>query len=668
MPLPPVEFSLQPHLALIDWIAIVLFFVASILVGIAFTRRSQKSVKDYFASGQGVTWWMLGTSMVATTFAADTPLAISGLVVKQGIWGNWFWWAQIPQFMVGVFFFSRLWRRARILTDTELVDIRYSGKPAKLLRGFRALYFALPYNCLIMGWVNLGMAKIIGLTFNVPKLWAVMICILITVAYSATSGLWGVMATGFFQFFLAMTMTIVLAFVAVSAAGGMDAILLKMGELYGAEQTASMLSVIPSPDAPNYAFTVFLLYFFLLWWTTGTTDGGAFFAQRMISAKNERHSFLGYLWFNIAHSVIRPWPWIIVGIVAAVQFPGLAVRHPISGQLEADPELGYIATMIAYLGPGVLGLTLAGFLAAFMSTISTQINWGASYLINDFYRPFVRKDAPEQHYVRASVAAVVLSAVLGGLVSFFMDDIFLGWLLLSAINAGIGVVFIVRWYWWRINAWSEIVAILSILSVVALMLLVQSEDALKASLVALVLLDLAALVVFGLRKPAWRREYLRSWIFIVALAVLAVALVLVVTLPERVFPWTLVYSVPISMALWLTATMLTKPVDEAQLIRFYRRVHPGGPGWARIAARVPEDYSAGHLFTKKNILGAVLGSIAMYCALIGAGWIMLGNTLPGAGLLVITAVCAAIIVKNLSTEKWEPVVHDTPDMAAADRA
>ncbi len=664
----PVEFSFQPHLALVDWIAIVLFFIASILVGIAFSRRAQKSVNDYFASGQGVTWWMLGTSMVATTFAADTPLAISGLVAKQGIWGNWFWWAQIPQFMVGVFFFSRLWRRARILTDTELVDIRYSGKPAKLLRGFRALYFALPYNCLIMGWVNLGMAKIIGLTFNVPKLWAVMICMLITVAYSATSGLWGVMATGFFQFFLAMTMTIVLAFVAVSAAGGMDTILLKMGELYGAEKTASMLSVIPGPDAPNYAFTVFLLYFFLLWWTTGTTDGGAFFAQRMISAKNERHSFLGYLWFNIAHSVIRPWPWIIVGIVAAVQFPGLAVRHPISGQLEADPELGYIATMLTYLGPGVLGLTLAGFLAAFMSTISTQINWGASYLINDFYRPFIRKDASEQHYVRASIIAVVLSALLGGLVSFFMDDIFLGWLLLSAINAGIGVVFIVRWYWWRINAWSEISAILSILTVVALMLLVRSEDTLKASLTALILLDVAALAYFGLRNPDWRREYLRSSLFVVAVAALALALVLVVTLPERVFPWTLVYSVPISMAIWLTATILTRPVEKAQLIRFYRRVHPGGPGWARIAAMVPEDYSAGHLFTKKNILGAVLGSIAMYCALIGAGWIILGNTLPGAGLLVITVICAIIIVKNLSTEKWEPVIYDTTDLGVADRA
>ncbi|MBD3288192.1 sodium:proline symporter, partial [candidate division KSB1 bacterium] len=417
MNIQPVEFTLDKQLLSIDWFFIILFIVFSIGIGIYFSKRGRRSIGDYFASGQGMPWWILGTSMVATTFAADTPLAISGLVVKQGIWGNWFWWAQIPMFMLGVFFFSRLWRRSRILTDTELVDLRYSGRSSKILRGFRALYFALPYNCLVMGWVILSMTKIMDLTFNLPKHWAVMICILITVLYSSISGLWGVMVTDFFQFFLAMAMAIFLAIISVDAAGGFEVIISKMQNLYGAEKAASMTSLIPSIDAPEHGFAIFMLYIFVLWWTVGNTDGGAYYAQRMISAKNEKHSFLGYLWFNVAYFCLRPWPWIIVGMVAAVQFPGIGTTDPVSGELIRDPELGYIAVMLTYLKPGLLGIMLASFLAAFMSTISTQINWGASYIINDFYRPFIKKDASEKHYVRVSVMWVILLAILGGGVS-----------------------------------------------------------------------------------------------------------------------------------------------------------------------------------------------------------------------------------------------------------
>jgi SSS family solute:Na+ symporter len=351
----PLEFTLKSHLAGIDWFFILLYLVISIAIGIYFSKRGRKSIGDYFASGRGLPWWLLGTSMVATTFAADTPLAISGLVVKQGIWGNWFWWSQIPMFVGGVFFFARLWRRARILTDTELVDLRYSGKSAKILRGFRALYFALPYNCLIMGWVNLSMTKIMGLTFNIPKHWAVMICILITVSYSAISGLWGVVVTDFFQFILAMGMAVLLAILAVNSVGGLGVIVEKLTMIYGANKAASMVSIIPGTDAPNLGFPIFMLYIFLLWWTVGNTDGGAYFAQRMISAKNEKHSFLGYLWFNIAHFCLRPWPWIIVGLVAAINFPGIANKNPLTGQLESDPELGYIAIMLTHLKTGLLG-------------------------------------------------------------------------------------------------------------------------------------------------------------------------------------------------------------------------------------------------------------------------------------------------------------------------
>ena len=653
MNLEPLEFTLKSHLAGIDWFFIILFILFSISIGIYFSKRGRKSVGDYFASGQGVPWWILGTSMVATTFAADTPLAISGLVVKQGIWGNWFWWAQIPMFMIGVFFFSRLWRRAKILTDTELVDLRYSGKPAKILRGFRALYFALPYNCLVMGWVILSMTKIMGLTFNLPKHWAVMICILITVSYSSISGLWGVMVTDFFQFFLAIGMAIFLAIVSVNAVGGFGALFDKLPQIYGAEQAASMTSIVPSVNAPNHGFAIFLLYALLLWWTVGFTDGGAYQAQRMISAKNEKHSFLGYLWFNIAHFCLRPWPWIIVGLVAAIKFPGIAAKDPLTGELVKDPELGYIAVMLTYLKPGLLGLMLASFLAAFMSTISTQINWGASYIVNDFYRPFINKNASEKHYVWFSVGSVIFMAILGGAISFLMNDIFFAWLLLSAINAGIGIVYIVRWYWWRVNAWSEMSAIASIVAIVAVILIVKSEFLLKAILFALIALSIACLLIWGLRKKTWRKQYLGSSILIIFIAIVAVSLILTITLPEKRFPWTLIYTVPISLTIWLSTTMLTKPVDENKLVEFYRRVHPGGPGWERIANLVSEDFTAGSLFTKKNVVGAFFGIIAVLGALLAIGNFVIGNTWLGTVLTIIVLISVFIVVKNLSTERWE---------------
>lgn len=653
----PVEFTLASRLAIIDWCFIVLFILVSVGIGLYFTRRGTRNLSEYFASGQGSTWWLLGTSMVATTFAADTPLAISGLVVKQGIWGNWFWWAQIPIFVLGVYFFARLWRRAQILTDTELVDLRYSGRPAKILRGFRALYFALPYNCLIMGWVNLSMTKIMGLTFNLPKYWAVMICILITGAYCSISGLWGVMATDFFQFFFAIGMAIVLAIISVHAVGGMETILQKLPLLYGKDQAASMISIIPSVQGPNYAFPIFLIYVLLLWWTVGNTDGGAYFAQRMIAAKNEKHSFLGYLWFNIAHFCLRPWPWIVVGMVAAIYFPGIAMKNPLTGKLEADPELGYIAVMLTFLKPGLLGLMLASFLAAFMSTIATQINWGASYLINDFYRPFIKKNASEKHYVWVSIFTTIFMAILGGVISFFMNDIFLGWLLFSAINAGIGIVYIARWYWWRINAWSEISAIGSIIGVVAIILFVKSDIVLKALLLGIIGLDLIALVIWGLSRRTWRREYLRSSIFIVFLAILALTVVLSFSLPERVFPWTLIYTVPISLLIWVTATMLTQPVDENKLIEFYKRVQPGGPGWKRISSQLPAKFSAGSLFTRKNIVGALFAITAVLSTLLGIGHLILGHWLVALLLIGLAIISIVVILKALSNEKWESVAN-----------
>jgi Na+/proline symporter len=660
MDIPPLDFQFNPHLAVIDWVVIGIYILFSIGIGLYFSRRGTRSLGEYFASGQGVPWWILGTSMVATTFAADTPLAISGLVVKQGIWGNWFWWSQIPIFVGGVFFFSRLWRRARILTDTQFVELRYSGKPARLLRGFRALYFAIPYNCLVMGWVVLSMTKIMGLTFNIDKHLAIVISLLITMAYSAVSGLWGVMVTDFFQFFLAMGMAIVLAVISVSEAGGLASIFEQMQTIYTPEKIATMKAIIPDPGNQEF-FSIFIIYILLLWWTVGNTDGGAYFAQRMIAAKNEKHSFLGYLWFNVAHFCLRPWPWIIVGLVAAVKFPGIVNPHT----KQPDPEIGYIAVMLHYLKPGILGLMLASFLAAFMSTISTQINWGASYLINDFYQPFIRKNAPEKHYIRVSILATLIMAVMGGAIALIMDDIFMAWLLFSSINAGIGVVYLVRWYWWRINAWSEMSAITSIILIIVFLMLSEKaplpsflrftsgETLLQLGLLAMVLAPILGLIYRIIRQHGWLKENFSSTLLVAGFAGLSIYLIFYFPLPQKIFPWTLIYTVPISLVVWLGVTILTPPASEENLIEFYKRVHPGGPGWRPIQKLVTLQSTDSVLFTLKNFWRAGLSIAAVFLVLFGAWQLFIGTTWIGWLLFTIALGLALLVVHSLSDEKWE---------------
>lgn len=660
MNIPPLNFQFTPQLAIIDWLAIGIYIVFSIAIGLYFARRGTRSTREYFASGQGVPWWLLGTSMVATTFAADTPLAISGLVVKQGIWGNWFWWSQIPIFVGGVFFFSRLWRRAQILTDTQFVELRYSGKSARILRGLRALYFALPYNCLIMGWVVLSMTKIMGLTFNMDKHWAIVLSLLITMAYSAVSGLWGVLVTDFFQFFLAMGMAIVLAVIAVSGAGGFTRIFEQMQTIYPPERISSMKAIIPDSGNPEF-FSIFLIYILLLWWTVGNTDGGAYFAQRMIAAKNEKHAFLGYLWFNIAHFCLRPWPWIIVGLVAAVKFPGIVNPHT----QQPDPEIGYIAVMLYYLKPGLLGLMLASFLAAFMSTISTQINWGASYLINDFYQPFIKPNASDKHYVRVSILATVLMTILGGAIALIMDDIFMAWLLFSAINAGIGIVYLVRWYWWRINAWSEMSAITSIILIVALLVIsekatlpvflnfITGERLLQLGLLTIVLVPLLGLGYQIIKQPGWLKANRGLLLLIAGLAALSVYLIFYFPLPEKVFPWTLLYTVPISLVVWLGFTILTPPAATENLIEFYRRVHPGGPGWRPIQKLVQLEKTDAVLFTPQNFWRAGLSIVAVFLVLFGAWQLFLGTAWIGWLLFFVALGLALWVMGSMSNEKWE---------------
>src|SRR5690242_14237551 len=386
---------------------------------------------EFFLSGRNVPWWLAGTSMVATTFAADTPLAVTGMVARNGIAGNWLWWNFVFSGMLTVFFYARLWRRSGVMTDVEFAEIRYAGKPAAFLRGFRAVYLGVPINCIILGWVNLAMVKILMLILGVGKIEALAIVLgmtALTAFISTLSGLWGVLVTDLFQFVIKMSMVIVLAVAAVGAVGGMDQMKLKLAAL---DQTraGSALSFVPDLNSAWMPMITFLVYISVNWWATwypgAEPGGGGFVAQRMLSAKDERHSLLATLWFNIAHYAIRPWPWILTALASVILYPGLA-----------DPETGYIKVMIDYLPASLRGLMVAAFAAAFMSTIGTQLNWGASYLVNDFYRRFLVKQRDDRHYVQISQAATVLLTILSAAITFYMDSIAGAWQLLIVTGAG----------------------------------------------------------------------------------------------------------------------------------------------------------------------------------------------------------------------------------------
>src|SRR5438132_4899796 len=409
-----------------DWSVIAGYFLFNLGIGIYYARRARGSTTEFFLSGRDVPWWLAGTSMVATTFAADTPLAVTGFVAKNGIAGNWLWWNFVMSGMLTVFLYARLWRRAGVMTDIEFAELRYSGKPAAFLRGFRALYLGLPINCIILGWVNLAMVKIIQITLGLDKRGAIMVVIgmlLFTAFYTAISGLWGVLVTDLFQFVLKMGMVIVLAILAVHAVGGIDALKTKITALDAASgQPGSRLSFFPDYDSLWMPAITLFVYLGVNWWASwypgAEPGGGGYVAQRIFSAKDERPGLPDTLWFNIAHYALRPWPWILTALASLILYPNLV-----------DKESGYIMTL---LDPNVFptylrGFMLAAFAAAYMSTIGTQLNWGASYVINDFYRRFIVRDRAERHYVIASQLVTVLLMIVSLVVTFYLQSIVGAW-------------------------------------------------------------------------------------------------------------------------------------------------------------------------------------------------------------------------------------------------
>lgn len=586
----------------LDWMVVAAYFALNLIIGLYYRKKGSSSTGDFFVSGREVSWWLAGTSMVATTFAADTPLWVTGQVARHGIAANWFWWSFLFSGMMTVFFFARLWRRAEIITDVELVELRYAGKPAAFLRGFRALYFGILMNCIILGWVNLAMEKILGTALNLPKFWAVIICMAITAIYTSISGLWGVLWTDLVQFVLKMTMVIVLAYYGVNAVGGIAGMKEKLHMIDAARGAAqggsgSILSFIPDLHSPWMPLMTFFVYIGVYWWGVwypgAEPGGGGYVAQRIFCAKDEKHSLLATLWFNIAHYALRPWPWILTALASVILYPHLA-----------DPEVGYIKVWVDYLPGALRGFMLAAFAAAYMSTIATHLNWGASYAVNDFYRRFLVRAKNEKHYVKVSKGTTLALMILGAAVSYIMHSVAGGWSLLVNIGAGTGAVYLLRWFWWRINAWSEIAAM-------------------ATAAATSVVMQFVALPVSE----------------------------------SNAYAASILITVCVTTVVWVAVTLLTPPEPSAKLLEFYRRVRPAVTGWKRIAALAPEISPVHDGWY--NLMDWLLGCLMVYMCLFGIGKIVLGDFLLGAFFLGISAISGLTIYWDFSRRGWEKLSGKT---------
>ncbi len=568
-------------LTVLDWSVIAAYFLVNLGIGLFYARRARASTAEFFISGRDVPWWLAGTSMVATTFAADTPLVVTGLVANYGIAGNWLWWSLAMSGMLTVFVYARLWRRAGVMTDVEFAELRYSGTPAAFLRGFRALYLGIPINCIVMGWVNLAMLKILQVTLGLgdqPALIVLLLLLAFTAFYTTISGLWGVLVTDLFQFILKMGMVIALAVFAVNAVGGIPGLKTQIAALDAAAGRGSRLAFFPETDSAWMPAVTFFVYLAVNWWASwypgAEPGGGGYVAQRIFSARNERHGVLATLWFNVAHYALRPWPWILTALASIVLYPDLA-----------DKESGYIRVLMdpAIFPPYLRGFMLAAFAAAYMSTIGTQLNWGASYVVNDFYRRFVRRAGMEREYVLASQVVTMLLMLCSIVVTLNLGSIEEAWKLLLVTGAGTGTVLLLRWFWWRINAWSEV-----------------SAMAVAAGVSLYLQLHLG-----------WRSDR------------------------PREFAYLMLATVVTTTVSWLVVTFLTRPESDQTLSRFYRRVHPQGPGWRRVALLTEPSGTLDADPLSRQLVNWALGCVLIYGFLFGIGELLLGSVWKG---LALTAV------------------------------
>lgn len=577
----------------LDWAVLVFYGVVVVVVGLLFTRRAGQGADEYFLAGRKLPWWALGTSMVATTFSTDTPNLVTDIVRTNGVSGNWVWWAFVLTGMLTVFFYAKLWRRSGVMTDIEFYELRYSGRLAAFLRGFRAIYLGVFFNIMIMAAVTLAAIKIGGVLLGVQPITVVVVAGSVTLLYSATSGLWGVVATDLLLFVVAMAGSIAAAVVAVRLpeVGGLQALLTH-------DNVRGSLSFLPDFSDWSTAAAVFVIPIAVQWWSTwypgAEPGGGGYAAQRMLAARDEGHAVKAMLWFNVAHYGLRPWPWILVALASLVVFPDLAsIQEAFPGISPSilGHDLAYPA-MLSYLPVGVLGLVVASLAAAYMSTISTHLNWGASYVVEDVYRRFVRPDADERHYVTvARIATVGLTAAMS-VVALWLETALQAFQILLQIGAGTGLVFLLRWFWWRVNAWSELSA-----------------------------------MVISFAIAVWF-EFFH----------------LPLGLPEYSPSTRLVLGVVFTTIGWLTVTFLTRPSDEAVLRAFHDRMRPVGRGWRAVVGDrpPPEGESVG-----AAALAWFLGCVAVYAALFGTGYALYGNAVAAVVLGGLAAAAGAGVVRLL---------------------
>ena len=586
-------------LATIDWIVLALYGIVCVAIGLAVMRRAGEGRQEFFLSGRRLPWWLLGVSLVATTFSTDTPNLITDLVRTGGISQNWVWWAFAITGMCTVFFYAKLWRRSAALTDIAFYEIRYSGRPAAFLRGFRAIYLGVFFNVMIMASVNLSATKIAGVMLGWDRSTAVLVGGAVTVLYAASSGLSGVVLTDFVQFLIAMIGAVLAAVVALKLpqVGGLSG-------LFSHPAVTGHLSLLPDFSDWKTAAAVLVVPLAVQWWSTwypgAEPGGGGYVAQRMLAAPTERDAMRTTLLFNVLHYGVRPWPWIIVALASLIIYPDLAsiaARFPHIDPAIVRNDLAYSA-MLVYLPHGLFGLMIASLAAAYMSTISTHLNWGASYAVEDCYRRFVAPDKTERHYVMVGRAVTVGLIVLASALSLWLHNSYQAFQILLQIGAGTGLIFLLRWFWWRINAWSEIAG-MAISFVVA--------------------------VYFQFVHTA------------LGFAPLAPTVQLVI-------------GIAITTVGWLVVTFLTPPTDRATLQAFYDRIRPMGPGWKAAVTTLPAK--PGESVTAA-FLCWFLGVAVIYAALFGTGYLLYGNTLPAIVCLVVAGAAAWGLFRTLPRVGFE---------------
>ena len=592
----------------LDWVIVAVYGAITLTLGFWFARRAGRDVEEYFVAGRTLPWWVAGTSIAATWFATDAPLATASLVRQRGLYANWLWWYEAAGIMMLVFFYAKLWRRAAILTDAELIELRYSGRPASFLRAFSALYQGLLKNCVVMGWVMLAMVKFSQVMLGWDPAPTLVVCVGLALVYTIASGLWGVVVTDLLQFFAGMTGSIVLAGLVLWRLGGPAEMADGIRSLPDAHPGA--LDVLPNPTHLSpLEFVSFLTLILLLWTRSGQGDG--YLAQRLFATRDERQSVLSALWFSLAGIVLMTLPWVVVGLGSLLVLP-VATAPP---ELAADPELAY-PMMIAELMPsGLKGLMVASFLAAFMSTMDTHLCWGGSYLVNDVYRRFLRRGASTAHYVLAARLSVVILAALAALTAWQMESIEGAWIYVIELTAGVALVWLLRWYWWRVNAWAEIAAMGG--SVVLANGMVWAALASRAGL---------------LPEPGYAAAaafYGPEYDFLRAFFILAVG-----------------------SALWVSVALLTKPDPPEHLEHFYRRVRPGG-WWGPVAARC-SDVRSDLMPASRRWMGWASGMIFLYGSLLGAAHLITGRSASGIAFLALGFAAGIATLRLVDERAPEP--------------